>query len=245
MYSLVRRLALLFVCSLLTILLACGGESEPVTEGGIRSETVASHMEEHFVQAQQIKEAVISGDLEAMKASAEWIAQHQAAEGLPEGWEPYVTAMQSAARDIAAAADVEQAAAAAAQVASNCGACHAAVGARPLRILGSDIPPDPATVPHMRGHLWGADRMWEGLIVPSDVAWENGVAPLAGDPLQPHDLSDSAEYADELRDMAIRVHELAAEGREAIEIEARAEVYGGFIGTCARCHELLSITVTQ
>jgi cytochrome c553 len=93
----------------------------------------------------------------------------------------------------------------------------------------------------MLGHLWGADRMWEGLIVPSDVSWNNGVAKLAGDPLQPESLSDHAEYADDLQAQALRVHELAAQGREAAGQEERALIYGEFIATCAECHQMLGI----
>jgi len=242
MHSLMRRLTLIAICSLLTALLACGGSgSELETEGGIRSEGLAAHMQEHFTQAKAIQEAVIDGDLEGLKTAAEWLASHEAAEGLPDGWEPYITEMQSAARRALEATDVNVAALAAATIAENCGSCHLAVGARPLLVLGSEVPQDPATVPHMLGHLWGADRMWEGLIVPSDVSWANGVAPLAGDPLQPESLSDHAEYADDLRALAIRVHELAAAGRDAEGQEARATIYGEFIATCAECHQMLGI----
>jgi cytochrome c553 len=242
MHSLMRRLTLLAICSLLTALLACGGSgSELETEGGIRSEGLAAHMQEHFVQAKAIQEAVIDGDLEGLKSAAQWVADHQAADSLPEGWEPYVTEMQGAARQALEATDVATAASAAATIAENCGSCHLAVGARPLLVLGDEPPQDPATVPHMLGHLWGADRMWEGLIVPSDVAWANGVAPLAGDPLQPENLSDHAESSDDVRALAIRVHELAAAGREAEGQEARAAIYGEFIATCAACHQMLGI----
>jgi len=242
MHSLMRRLTLIATCLLLTALLACGGSgSELETEGGIRSAGLAAHMQEHFTQAKAIQEAVIDGDLEGLRSAAQWVADHQLAEGLPEGWEPYVTEMQRAARQALEATDVSTAAAAAATIAENCGSCHLEVGARPLLVLGSEVPQDPATVPHMLGHLWGADRMWEGLIVPSDVAWANGVAPLAGDPLQPESLSDHAEYADDLQTLAIRVHELAAAGRAAEGQEARAAIYGEFIATCAECHGMLGI----
>jgi mono/diheme cytochrome c family protein len=198
-------------------------------------------MQEHFAQAKAIQEGVINGDLEAVKTAAQWVAEHQTPEGLPEGWEPYVAAMKEAAQEAAAATEVSAAAMPAATIAENCGSCHLAVGARPLRVLPPEPPQDPATVPHMLGHLWGADRMWEGLIVPSDVSWSNGVAPLAGDPLQPESLTDHAEYADSVRALALRVHELAAEGRTAEGQEARAVIYGEFIATCAECHQMLGI----
>ena len=242
MHSLMRRLALIAICSLLTVLLACGGSgAELETEGGIRSEALAAHMQEHFIQAKAIQEAVIDGDLGGLRSAAQWVADHQAAEDLPEGWEPYVAGIRSAARQALEATDVSTAATAAATIAENCGSCHLAVNARPLLVLGSEAPQDPATVPHMLGHLWGADRMWEGLIVPSDVSWANGVAPLAGDPLQPEHLPEMAEYADDVRTLAIRVHELAAQGRDAEGQEARAAVYGEFITTCADCHAMLGI----
>ena len=242
MHSSLRRLTLIAIFSLLTALLACGGSgSELETGGGIRSDDLAAHMQEHFTQAKAIQEAVIDGDLEGLRSAAQWVADHQVAEGLPEGWEPYITEMQSAARQALEATDVSTAATAAATIAKNCGSCHLEVGARPLLVLGTEPPQDPATVPHMLGHLWGADRMWEGLIVPSDVSWANGVAPLAGDPLQPESLSDHAEYTEDLRALAIRVHELAAAGRDAEGQEDRAAIYGEFIATCAACHQMLGI----
>jgi mono/diheme cytochrome c family protein len=45
--------------------------------------------------------------------------------------------------------------------------------------------------------------------------------------------------------LAREVHELAATGRSASDLDARAEVMGRFLGTCAECHQLLSVEAAR
>jgi cytochrome c553 len=196
-------------------------------------------MGEHFTHVKSIQEAVIGGNLDGLMEPAKWMTEHQIAEGLPTGWEPHVAEMKRASQAVGESPDLAAAAAATASMAKTCGVCHEAMSTTPQFSVGSPPPDDTGTVPHMVGHMWAADRMWEGLITPSGESWTNGVEVLAGAPLHSEDLSDDAEMKGELEALAKQVHELATKGREAESLDDRAELYGKFLATCAECHQML------
>jgi cytochrome c553 len=234
-----RRMALITICFSLLAFLACGQGPESKTEPETPAESVSEHMSEHFTHVKDIQEAVIAGNLDGLMEPAKWMTEHEVAEGLPKGWEPYVAEMKKAAQAVGEASDLAQAAAATASMAETCGACHEAMNVTPQFSAGSPVPDDTGTVPHMIGHMWAADRMWEGLIIPSNEDWMNGVEVLVGAPLHSEGLSDDASMKEELESLAKRVHELAAEGRDTEGLDARAKLYGRFLATCAECHQKL------
>ena len=241
MHSFIRHLTLVAVSFSVVAFLACGGGSAPEPEPEPKeteapTETVGDHMKEHFTQVKGAQEAVIRGDLEGLKTATQWMADHQAAVGLPDGWEPFVTEMKNAAQAAGAAPDLDAASAAVATMAKACGACHQATGTKPVFTISSPPPEDTGTVPHMVGHMWAADRMWEGLITPSDESWNNGVGVLAGAPLHGKALTGDEEKED-VDALAAQVHELATQGSEALDLDARADIYGKFLATCAKCHQ--------
>ena len=88
---------------------------------------------------------------------------------------------------------------------------------------------------HMQRHQWAIDRLWEGLIGPSDAAWSRGIRMLAEAPLHGTEATwdEPAAAGDEL---ARRVHELGREAATALLPPARAAVYGEVLGVCADCH---------
>lgn len=86
----------------------------------------------------------------------------------------------------------------------------------------------------MQRHQWAADRLWEGLIGPSDAAWSRGIRMLAEAPL--HGTEPSWDTASDGDELARRVHELGSEAASALLPHARATVYGEMLGLCADCH---------
>jgi mono/diheme cytochrome c family protein len=210
------------VCSVATLslvtLFAC---SKP--------ETTTDHMQRHFDEAGALKMAVIAGDLEASKEPAEWLANHESVQGLPGEWEPYLTGLQDAARKVAQAEDIADAAAATGEMGISCGACHLALdqGAQ----FAFMAPPEQEGVTgHMLRHDWASDRMWDGLVGPSDEEWTKGVEGLGESPL----LGGSTEA----QEFARRVHELGEQALEAPDPAARAVIYGQLIAACAGCHRV-------
>ena len=152
-------------------------------------------------------------------------------------YESFVFAMREHADDVAKARDVESAAEGVATIATDCAACHSAMDVD-VR-FGFDQEPSDWTdlQSHMHRHQWGIDRLWEGLIGPSDASWSRGIRMLAVAPLKGTENhwgeGDLQETGDAL---AVRVHELSMEAASALTPEARANVYADLISACAACH---------
>ena len=191
------------------------------------TETTVDHMERHFDEVEAVKAAVIAGDLATAQQQAEWLASHEAVAGLPGDWEPYVAQMQAAARDAADAADIAAAGTATADMALACGACHTAV-AQITAFAFMGQPEAAGVTGHMARHGWAMDRMWKGLIGPSNEAWMEGVQGFDESPLQ--------GGSEQTLALGMRIHELGAQGAEAADPAARAAIYAEMLTTCAGCH---------
>jgi cytochrome c553 len=194
----------------------------------------------HFGHASQVQSAVIAGDLEAVRSPAQWLAGHDEMAGLPQGAEPYLARLRRAAALAVDASDLSAAAAATADIGTACGACHGAFDVGPPFDPGVP-PPDegPPVVGHMMRHVWAADRMWEGLIGPSDAAWTAGARGLSEAPFEPTEVTQNAELQPTARDLARRVHELGVKAERSSDPEARGEIYGRLLAVCSRCHQLV------
>ena len=94
-------------------------------------------------------------------------------------------------------------------------------------------------VTHMQRHQWAADRLWEGLIGPSDTAWGRGADMLIDAPLDSSDVTTATDHDAEIAKIAHRIHALGGIGTETVTPDARAELYGEVLGLCASCHTLL------
>lgn len=194
-----------------------------------KPETTTDHMQRHFDEAAAVKMAVIAGDLEASKESAEWLANHDAMQALPGEWEPYLAGLQDAARKVTQAVAIDEAAAATGEMGLSCGACHLALdqGAQFAFMSPSE---GEGVTGHMLRHDWASDRMWDGLVGPSDAEWTKGAQGLGESPL----LGGSAEA----QAFARRVHEIGEQALEAPDPAARAVIYGQLIAACAGCHKV-------
>jgi cytochrome c553 len=244
--SLSLHIVLLVLCVTLGTALGCGGAAVPEDgEDLARDEPVGEYMRDHFEQVRGVQVGVVRGDLEAVRAAAKWVATQEALEGMPEDWEPFIDQMRSAAADAIAAPDIAAAAVATAAMGSTCASCHEAMQFYPQFLAVAQPPESDETVPHMIGHMWAADRMWKGLVTPSAETWNDGVGALAGDPLDGESIVLEIEDPGKLAALAAKVHDLAAQGRAAAEMDARAEIYGEFLATCAECHQIFGIVAEQ
>lgn len=203
--------------------------------------TVAEHMKDHFTQAIRARDAIVRGDLAAMKEPAGWLAEHRVSETLPDTWKPHVGDMQNAARLAVQANDLAVAADAIGAMGAACGGCHTALGT-PLQFSGkSPEGQESSVLDRMLRHRWAGERMWEGLIGPSDVAWNAGVAALQEAPLHPEMLADDKSPPQEVVDLANKVHALGERGKTTQEPGARARLYGEYVATCEACHAKLGV----
>jgi hypothetical protein len=212
---------------------------EAVAEG---ESDVATHMHEHLDRITTIKSLIIMGDLDGVREPAIWLADHEAVSGLPENFEPYVGLMRQYAREVNNATDLKSAAMSVSSMARTCSNCHLV---NEIEIeFGYDQEPGQwsDTISHMQRHQWAADRLWEGLIGPSDTAWNRGTDMLIDVPLHPDNVmnEDSADVDTEAIDqLARRIHLLGGQGTNMKTPSARSELYGELLGLCADCHTRL------
>jgi hypothetical protein len=197
-----------------------------------------AHMADHFSRVETIQQAVVRGHMEDAREAARWLAEHQTAEGLPPAGAPFVEEMRAHARRVAEADSLEMAAGATAMLAATCGKCHRAVGAK----LQLPAPEPPArgegTRAHMFEHQWAADLMYQGLVEPSDEAWDKGARAFREAPLTKKDLPADAALAKEMKTLEERIHQVADGAPRVNEMTSRAALYGRILASCGRCHDL-------
>jgi mono/diheme cytochrome c family protein len=192
----------------------------------------------HFARIGEIQSALILADLERAQRAGRWMAEHPSSEGLAPEWDSYVNQMRLDARAVETSANLEEAALAASRLAQTCGACHMATGPG-LRFVSASAPDQGDTrAAHMLRHLWAVDRMWEGLIAPSDDAWTAGADALTGDPLGRDELPAGYGRAAAIAD---RVHELGERAESLPQGTGRAGVYAELVTTCAQCHAMIGV----
>jgi mono/diheme cytochrome c family protein len=194
-----------------------------------------AHMSAHYTILTSARDAIIRGDLEAARESLTWLADHGSHEGLSDALAAQVAKMNEAAKVAVEAKSINGAAAGVAAIANTCGECHSAVSGGP----SFDAPPPPPERTgvnwHMARHQWAADRMWEGMIMPSDTAWKLGVEALREDPLKSEELH-SGEMSENEERVAEWLHQMGEFGLSMNDSQARAEFYGGVLGNCSSCH---------
>lgn len=205
---------------------------------GRAQEPTNQRMWSHFLAAADVQDAVIRGDLEATKEAATWLAEYDEP-GLPDGAEAFLRELQRAAARVVEATTIEAAGAATARIAAACGSCHREYypGMEPTGLVEPSPPPGEGDLAaHMVRHAWAADRLWDGLALPSSPAWEAGADAFAGVPLATDDFAfDNPEG---VRALANRTHELGRRAGLETEPSLRARTYGELLSTCAACHQV-------
>jgi cytochrome c553 len=195
---------------------------------------IAGHMHEHLDQVSAIKAAVIAGRLEDVREPATWLATHEEPALLPS-----VEEMRRYAARAASAEDLVAAAAAVGEIARACGDCHQANGVEVG--FGYATPPsrdEQSVKAQMQRHLWAADRMWAGLIGPSDVAWNRGADMLAEVQLAASDITAKEGQRAQISELTQRARALGEQAGQAASAELRSGLYGEFLSLCATCHSL-------
>jgi cytochrome c553 len=195
------------------------------------------HMGDHFSRAAEVRRSIIDGDVEGARDPARWLADHEQHQNLPREWAAHLTAMQQAARGVAEAKAISDAAHATAMIGQACGWCHETLGVA-RETVGVEPPGDRhETAAHMLRHQWAAERMWDGLVLPSRDAWIQGIEIL----MEPA-LFDGDRAEEELKSLAQTVHSIGEKGRDALGTQERAVIYAEFLATCAECHRRIGMS---
>ena len=204
-----------------------------------RNQLSSGQMRAHYQRVADIRLAIIQGDLQRAKVIARIVAEGGDATGLPASAAMYITEMRDHAREVADANDVTVAALGTARMAGACGNCHRATHGGPhYSVVGR---PEQGAGPlsaAMERHYWAADRMWEGLIGPTDSAWAAGALALADLPNYQRQIRASPRDSADVQALAQQLHQVAVRASLASADNAREEVYGEFLATCATCHQI-------
>jgi hypothetical protein len=193
-------------------------------------------MQKHFAHAITVKDTVLFGDLDVAMESLKWISENGASDSNNDSWEPHMGRVRSIAKNTLGHKKVEVMAMAVAQLARECGACHATLGVEPEIPVVNEVPQGDEFRDHMIGHKWALDRMWAGLTNPSDALWLSGAKFLAGKPSHLRNLSEYGDDADMAMTYATRVHSLAEEAVNEPQGDRRMAIFGRFLAACAGCH---------
>jgi hypothetical protein len=212
--------------------------TEGSSSGEARESIVQAHMRGHEKLAEAMRDALIRGDLEEARGEGRLITQLRL-EG-PDGalWRQRLDAMKLAAAQVGAAVDLRAASSAAGLVAKTCGECHTVFG-RPGILVGQEDPQGSGLAADMRYHQRAAERLWEGLSVPSDEAWNSGALALSQAALVPESLIPGKTPALRLGGLAQTVHGLGSQASTVESVDGRAALYGQVLATCAECHRWL------
>ena len=202
------------------------------------------HMKAHFVRALRMQDAVLAGKLDDAKAQARWLASHDDRAAAPAGWRPYLATFQAQARTVVDAYTIDDAAVAIGQIAAACGDCHANNHAKP-EIGSVPILKKAATVKqHMSAQITALDKLWAGLVVPSDRAWHDGATLLAGVVVTPQALAKQGlQQTESAKLLADTLHRLSATAGAAPKAD-RPQVYAELLTTCVACHTTVRAPVT-
>ncbi len=203
---------------------------------GIGGGEEVPEMHRNLARTVDIQTGVVQGDLEKAQKAAVWLVGREDQMAFSGEGKEYQSAMLHIARRISETEDLSEVALQTGQLAGSCGACHQALGGGPRFAVGTSAPDGDSQEALMVRHLWAADRMWEGLVGPSDEAWEAGARAISE--TQPalaraHRASTSAEGTG---DLLQEVNLLSKEAMEATGLESRANVYGRLLTTCNQCH---------
>lgn len=227
----------------LVVLLGCGSRDAAAPAPTVPSPTPGApdrvfHMQRSFWTALHARDALIDGDLDQARRSAKVLAKEDFGKAFPASWNHWVAQMQQAADDLALAGTLDEASASLGAIGVACGNCHWAHRAGPGDARETPIPwddPPDGVVERMQRHQSGAEQMWAGLIVPSEDDWRTGTRTLTRAPLEAPE-RDGRPIGSEAHAQIGRIRDIATRARTASTYEARGEIYGELISTCAHCH---------
>ena len=191
-----------------------------------------------------IQTGVVEGDLDRAKRAASWLVNREDGMVFPPEARPYQREFLGYASMAARAQDLEAVASQTGYMAAACGDCHIAMETGPRFVVGSTHPEGDSREAQMIRHLWAADRMWEGLVGPSESSWRAGASALAETgPALVTALRTSTLPARSPSSLAEEVVSVARDAMTAATTEARAQVYGRVLTTCNGCHKAIGIMV--
>lgn len=193
-------------------------------------------MRGHYDAAIDLQRAIADGRLADAREMAAWLENHDDRYD-PQG--PLARELGWAAQTIVHARNVQEAAGGMARLGRACATCHESYKAD-VRLAYNQLPPAPSMTldGQMARHSWAAERLWQGVIAPSELAWSEGADVMASTTI---DLTrtTNAKPNEEVVRLADEMRALAASAGRVTDRDVRATIYGETLVTCARCHAIV------
>jgi cytochrome c553 len=243
------RTAIVYLCAALTASACAGskrGEQASAADGRKPSPTpdsareviIRARMQGHERLGEAMRDAMARGDLDEVKGEATLLAEFRIDVPSSELWRRMLDATKAAAARVAGASDLKEVSRGIGAVARTCGDCHTVMG-RPGKIVGYEREEGPSVPARMQHHQWAAAQLWDGLVVPSDEAWNWGALALSEAQLTPEQLTPGKSPAQRVVDMTQTVRALGRKAADVERVDVRADLYGDLLATCAACHQWL------
>lgn len=195
-------------------------------------EKLKSHMKGHFAAVRGIQDAIVQGSLDSAKQQSTAFASHEAHSDIAE-WQSYIESMRGAATAVGNSKELAEAAGHVAKLNGECASCHQAMTAIvTFEFVEKPDMSDKDAKAHMAMHKWGVERLWEGLVGPSDSHWTLGAEALEMDPVT------KSKEPKGVAELAAQVHTIATKAKSATEPEERAVLFGELLSTCSTCHSM-------
>jgi mono/diheme cytochrome c family protein len=204
-----------------------GRVARPLAQG-IDIESRRSEMRDHYSQLLAIHDAVVRGDIEAIRRPATELAYLSVPIGSPFGSSAFGAAIRDDARRAARETTVTGAARATVSIIRSCAGCHRANGAAiPAdSILRRRPAPD-----SMADHVRAADEMLLGLLMPSDERWLTGADRLQSTLLPGRGAGRARSPLEDT------IQSLTDRAKRSTTATTRASAYVQLLTTCADCHQ--------
>ena len=147
------------------------------------------------------------------------------------------------ARAAAAATSLDAVAQKTAAIAAHCGDCHQAAGLSPnppARLPATTKTGDQSTLQAgMSAHAHAEEQLWRGLMRPALADFRAASNTLAEATILPTGTGADSPLPQEVTDLEVAVHDLAARAARTEAPADRARFYGEILATCGACHRSL------
>lgn len=223
-----QKLAALLVSALVATGCSWGfgpGEAEP------------PEMHRQFSRTVEIQTAVIQGDLERAREAGAWLATHEITQPFPPEVYQYREEILEYASLISQADRLESVADHTGQIAVACGRCHEATSGGPRFVVAGGPPEGSPQAQQMIDHLWAVDRMWEGLVGPSDASWKAGAQALRNAWRADPSLVQTSSAPVVAEHPSAQLPGLAERALQVNTAGERGAVFGEVLATCRACHQ--------
>lgn len=210
---------------MLLLLLSCSRHQTPPDTN------LKADMQAHSREAQAVREAIIYGNLDAVNAAGQLLVDRLPVISLPDTARVEEVVLHQNALTIAEAGSLEEAAGAFGRLSQTCGTCHSQQGVSPTLPSLPEPSPEAGLSEQMTRYHWAAERMWQGLVLASDEAFEEVREAMAA--------QDQAFAPDwELGELPVSAADLAAAITDMVEESGpeAGQAYGSLLLTCTACH---------